>query len=118
MLKDHRDLGTLRSQLLLPQSTQITALDLHSALRGPFQKIQTAHQGALPCARHANDPVDISLLNRKVDILQCLHTGIFCHKCLTQAPNFYYSCHLVLSFRKWYSPHSFICSVVVTVKCV
>ena len=69
MLKNHRHAVAHLPKLFIAAGRQIHTVDQHGSFRGLFQKIQTPHQRALSCSRHADDAVDIPFSDIQADLL-------------------------------------------------
>ena len=72
-LEDHGDLPPGRPQLGRSHGVQPLAVHHHLARRGSFQQIDTPHQRALTGTAHADDAVDVPVLNGQGDVLQRIY---------------------------------------------
>ena len=60
----------LLPKVLLGELGQLLPVDDHRARRGLLQQVDASHQSALACARQADDPEDLSLVDGEIHILQ------------------------------------------------
>ena len=73
LLEDHRDLPPGIAQLCGAQLHHFAAVHDHLALVRAFQHIDAPHQRGLACAGHADNTVNIAVLNFQVDVVQGNH---------------------------------------------
>ena len=72
-LEDHRDPAAHSPQLLLVHRPKVFAVNQHRTLTGSFQQVDAAHQRALACTGHANDAINVPVVNGQVHVLECIH---------------------------------------------
>ena len=72
-LKDHRDPSAQRAKLRVLQRGKILPVDVHGPFRRALQQVDAAHQRAFARAGHADDPVDIPVVDRERYVFQRFH---------------------------------------------
>ena len=87
-LKDHRDAVAYLPQFLLAHGTQVAAVQQHAALRGALQHVDAAYQRALAGAAHANDAVNVSVVDGQVHMPEGVHGSVGCDKVLGEVAQF------------------------------
>ena len=114
-LKDHADPAAQLPKLGSGHLRQGLPFHQNTALCGNFQIVQAPYQRAFTGSGHAYDSVDISLLDLKVDIPECLHLCVLHLEGLVQVLHFHYIFHLLrlsaapfLPFRKEAAVCSFL----------
>ena len=88
MLEDHGDLLPELPELLGGQRRKILPVDHDVALGRPFKEVDAAHQRGFARAGHADNPVDLPLIDGQVDVAQRLHRLRLSPECLGQVFQF------------------------------
>ena len=70
LLKDHRHAAAGLAKLLLAHGQNVFAVDEDLPVGGGIQPVEAADQRALARAAHADDAVDIALVNGQADVAQ------------------------------------------------
>ena len=76
LLEDHRDLPAALTQLGRRELFHLHAVNDHAALGGALQQVDAAHQRGFARTGHADDAINGTIRDGKVDVLQRIHRAV------------------------------------------
>ena len=75
-LKNHGNFPPDRTQLVLGKRTKILPVDPDGSLRGSLEQVDASYESAFSRTGHADDAIDITVVDRERHLFQCLHGAV------------------------------------------